>query len=117
MELRKYFIISPEWGTRPIATLVGLFFQSLNRNIIFSNLLDFFCHDYRVGLLDLLGAQLLVVEVAFVLITVSVYAAEQAAATAGETWKKNCVKANVISSETKSSRSPDCIRFRTHLKV
>ena len=88
MELRKYFIISPEWGTRPIATLVGLLFQSLNRNIIFSNLLDFFRHDYRVGLLDLLGAQLLVVEVAFVLITVSVYAAEQAAATAGETWKK-----------------------------
>ena len=65
------------------------FFQSLNRNIIFSNLLDFFRHDHRVGLLDLLGAQLLVVEVAFVLITVSVYAAEQAAATAGETWKKN----------------------------
>ena len=64
------------------------FFQSLNRNIIFSNLLDFFRHDHRVGLLDLLGAQLLVVEVAFVLITVSVYAAEQAAATAGETWKK-----------------------------
>lgn len=95
MELRKYFIISPEWG--PIATLVGLFFQSLNRNIIFSNLLDFFRHDYRVGLLDLLGAQLLVVEVAFVLITVSVYAAEQAAATAGETCEPDFLLATLAS--------------------
>jgi len=70
---------------------------SLLSDIIFSNLLDFFCHDHRVGLLDLLGAQLLVVKVAFMLITVSVYAAEQAAATASETCEPDFLLATLAS--------------------